>query len=177
MKRRTLSLLLEEFTNWFWDPLSKFEVCLFHTLQWISQSSFLLVKPVFDWCAYAWLLEWIADYFRAHVTWQWWLLRFRITNPSKKSWKNSSFYEGHYSGGNFKYIFCRWGICQIHDKPCPFDVALVLEEDFLTGVFGELEVLQRTNSQLNFPWSKSFFFYLSHCSHVDSISTFRILND
>ena len=97
--------------------------------------------------------------------------------PFEKVVKNSSFYEGHYSGGNFKYIFCRWGICQINDKPCPFDVALVLEEDFLTGVFGELEVLRRTNSQLNLPWSKSFFFYLSHCSHVDSISTFRILND
>lgn len=40
--------------------------------KWMRQSSFPVVKPVFHWRA--WSLEIIADYFRAHVTWQWRLL-------------------------------------------------------------------------------------------------------
>ena len=40
--------------------------------KWMRQSSFPVVKPVFHWRA--WSLERIADYFRAHVTWQWRLL-------------------------------------------------------------------------------------------------------
>ena len=53
----------------------------------MSQSSFLLVKPVFH--RRAWSFPRIADYLRAHVTWQWRLLRFR-TKSSKKPWNRLS---------------------------------------------------------------------------------------